>query len=157
MKIAIGSDKSGFPLKESVKKFLVDTGIDFDDLGTVDLENGIPYYKVAARVAPLVQRGEYTRAVLFCGTGAGMAVIANKHKGVIAVCAESVYGAKMARAINNASVLSLGGWVLGAEMAVEIVKTFLNTEFLEGLEDFRKVFLTNAVQEICKFEEEVYG
>ena len=109
MKIAIGSDKSGFSAKEAIKAYLTEAGVAFDDLGTQDLEHVVPYYAVANKVAPLVQSGEYDKAVLICGTGAGMSVVANKFKGVYAVACEGVYSAKMARAINNANVLCMGG------------------------------------------------
>ena len=125
MKIAIGSDKSGFAAKEAVKAYLVEAGVEFDDLGTTDLGDVHPYYQVASEVAPLVQNGTYEKAVLICGTGAGMSVVSNKYKGVYAVACEGVYSAKMARAINNANVLCMGGWIVGPEMAVEMVKTFL--------------------------------
>ena len=82
MKIAIGSDKSGFLVKEAVKAYLLESGADFEDLGTVDLEQVHPYYQVASEVAPRVQDGTYDRAILICGTGAGMSVVANKFKGV---------------------------------------------------------------------------
>ena len=127
MKIAIGSDKSGFSAKEAIKAYLAEAGVEFDDLGTQDLDHVVPYYAVANKVAPLVQSGEYDKAVLICGTGAGMSVVANKFKGVYAVACEGVYSAKMARAINNANVLCMGGWIVGPEMAVEMVKTFLAT------------------------------
>lgn len=86
MKIAIGSDKSGFSAKEAIKAYLTEAGIEFDDLGTQDLDHVVPYYAVADKVAPLVQQGEYDKAVLICGTGAGMCVVSNKFKGVYARC-----------------------------------------------------------------------
>ena len=89
MKIAIGSDKSGFAAKEAVKAYLVEAGVEFDDLGTTDLGDVHPYYQVASEVAPLVQNGTYEKAVLICGTGAGMSVVANKYKGVYAVACEA--------------------------------------------------------------------
>lgn len=82
MKLAIGSDKSGFAVKEAVKVYLSGTEHEVDDLGTVDLEAVHPYYQVASEVAPSVQDGTYDRAILICGTGAGMSVVANKYKGV---------------------------------------------------------------------------
>ena len=70
MKIAIGSDKSGFSAKEAIKAWLTEAGIEFDDLGTTDLEQVHPYYQVASEVAPLVQNGTYEKAVLICGVQA---------------------------------------------------------------------------------------
>ena len=157
MKIAIGSDKSGFAAKEAIKAYLTEAGVTFDDLGTQDLEHVVPYYAVANKVAPLVQSGAYDRAVLICGTGAGMSVVANKFKGVYAVACEGVYSAKMARAINNASVLCMGGWIVGPEMAVEMVKTFLNTDWCQDLEDWRAVNMHKFAAKVDEIEASIYG
>ena len=157
MKLAIGSDKSGFAVKEAVKAYLNEAGVEYDDLGTVDLNDVHPYYRVAGDVAPLVQNGTYEKAVLICGTGAGMCVVSNKFKGVHAVACEGVYSAKMARAINNANVLCMGGWIVGPEMAIEMVKAFLNTEWCEGLEDWRAVNMHKFSAEVQKIEDGIYG
>ena len=157
MKIAIGSDKSGFSAKEAIKAWLTETGVEFDDLGTRDLEHVVPYYAVANKVAPLVQCGEYDRAVLICGTGAGMCVVSNKYKGVYAVACEGVYSAKMARAINNANILCMGGWIVGPEMAVEMVKTFLATEWCQDLEPWRQENMKKFAVEVAAIEDGVYG
>ena len=157
MKIAIGSDKSGFSAKEAIKAWLTEAGIEFDDLGTTDLEQVHPYYQVASEVAPLVQNGTYEKAVLICGTGAGMAVVANKFKGVYAVACEGVYSAKMCRAINNANVLCMGGWIVGPELAVEMVKTFLNTAWCQDLEDWRAVNMHKFAAKVDEIEANIYG
>ena len=156
MKIAIGSDKSGFAVKEAVKAYLTGAGVDFDDLGTTDLNEVHPYYQVASEVAPLVQSGAYDRAVLICGTGAGMCVVANKFKGVYAVACEGVYAAKMARAINNASVLCMGGWIVGPELAIEMVKTFLATDWCQDLEDWRAANMHKFAARLAAIEDEIY-
>ncbi len=156
MKIAIGSDKSGFAAKEAVKAYLTEIGAEFDDLGTTDLDHVIPYYAVADKVAPLVQSGTYDRAVLICGTGAGMCVVSNKYKGVYAVACESVYSAKMARAINNASILCMGGWIVGPEMAVEMVKTFLATDWCQDLEDWRRENMKKFAVQVSAIEDKIY-
>ena len=157
MKLAIGSDKSGFAVKEAVKAYLCEAGVGFDDLGTVELNEVHPYYRVAGDVAPLVQNGTYEKAILICGTGAGMCVVSNKFKGVHAVACEGVYSAKMARAINNANVLCMGGWIVGPEMAIEMVKAFLNTEWCQDLEDWRAVNMHKFAAEVKKIEDGIYG
>ena len=156
MKIAIGSDKSGFAAKEAIKSYLTEIGADFDDLGTTDLDHVHPYYQVTSEVAPRVQSGEYDRAVLICGTGAGMSVVANKFKGVYAVACEGVYSAKMARAINNASILCMGGWIVGPEKAVEMVKTFLATDWCQDLEDWRAENMHKFAAQLNAIEERIY-
>ncbi|MFI3140873.1 MAG: RpiB/LacA/LacB family sugar-phosphate isomerase [Clostridia bacterium] len=153
MKLVIASDKSGFYLKEAIKAYLTETGVDFDDLGTQSVDSPIPYFECAAMVSPLVANGDYDKAILICGTGAGMAVVANKFYGVYAVACESLYSAKMCRSINNANVLCMGGWIVGPEMGVEMAKAFIETEFLQGLEQWRQTFLTNAELEVKKIEE----
>lgn len=157
MKIAIGSDKSGFSAKEAIKAYLTEAGVQFDDLGTTDLDNVHPYYQVASEIAPKVQDKTYDKAVLICGTGAGMSIVANKYKGVHAVACEGVYSAKMARAINNANVLCMGGWIVGPEMAVEMVKTFLATEWCQDLEDWRKENMKKFAVQVANIEDNVYG
>ena len=117
MRVALGSDKSGFLLKEAIKTYLTEQGIEFEDMGTQDLEHGKPYYEAAPVVARAVQSGKFDRGILICGTGMGMSLVANKFDGIYAACVESVYGAKMCRAINNANILTMGGWIIGPEMA----------------------------------------
>lgn len=156
MKIAIGSDKSGFPLKEAVKADLISKGYKVIDVGTQDMEHGVPYFEVAPRVAKLIQNNEYEKGILCCGTGMGMAIVANKYKGIYAAVVESVYAAKKSRAINNANVLTMGGWVIAPEMGIEMVDTFLNTEFTQDLEEWRKTFLTNAENKVKELEEQIY-
>ena len=157
MKIAIGSDKSGFAVKEAVKNWLAENGYEGHDLGTVDLSDVHPYYRVASEVAPKVQDGSYEKAILICGTGAGMSVVANKFKGVHAVACEGVYSAKMARAINNANVLCMGGWIVGPEMAVEMVRAFLNTAWCQDLEDWRAENMHKFAAQVAAIEDGIYG
>ena len=157
MKLAIGSDKSGFAVKEALKTWLAENGYEFDDLGTTDPADVHPYYRVASETAPLVQNGTYDKAVLICGTGAGMCVVANKFKGVYAVACEGVYSAKMARAINNANILCMGGWIVGPEMAIEMTKTFLNTEWCQDLEDWRKENMHKFSVQVASIEDRIYG
>lgn len=93
-KIVIGSDKSGFPLKEAVKAHLVELGYEVEDCGTQDMEHGQPYYMVAPVVAEKISRKEYEKGILICGTGMGMAIVANKYPGVYAAVCENTYAAE---------------------------------------------------------------
>ena len=157
MKLAIGSDKSGFALKEAIKAYLQSENIAVDDLGTTDLDHVKPYYVVAFTVAPLIQNGTYDRAILICGTGAGVSIVSNKFKGVYAVACESLYAAKMCRAINDANIMCMGGWLIAPEMGIEMTKAFLGTDFLQDLEEWRKEWLTNAKREVQNLEDKIYG
>lgn len=154
MKVAIGSDKSGYVLKEAVKAYLAENKIEFVDLGTTDLGDVHPYYRVAADVAPRVQSGEFDHAILVCGTGAGMCMVANKFRGICAVAAEGVYSAKMARVINGAQILCMGGWIVAPEAGVQMAKVFLETDYLEGAEEWRKDWLKAAAKKVELLEKE---
>ncbi|MEM5780524.1 MAG: RpiB/LacA/LacB family sugar-phosphate isomerase, partial [Lawsonibacter sp.] len=103
MNVAIASDKSGFPLKEAVKAALMEQGYTVEDIGTQDIENPVPFFEGASRMARIIQAGEAQRGILCCGTGMGMSIVANKFKGVYASCCETVYAAKMCRAVNDAN------------------------------------------------------
>ncbi len=136
-KLFIGSDKSGFALKEAVKAYLIENNYDYEDVGTLDEEKALPFFAVAENAAKRLQDNEFDRGILICGTGMGMSIVANKHEGVHAAACESVYAAEKCRAINDANVLCMGGWVIAPFMGVEMAKTFLNTAFTQNLEDWR--------------------
>ena len=156
MKIIIGSDKSGYYLKEAVKSFLLEEGHEVHDVGTTDVNNPQGYFIVAPKLAQEIAAGRYERGILCCGTGMGMAIAANKYKGVYASVVESVYGAKMCRAVNNANVLCMGGWLIADWLGIEMTKTFLSTEFTEELDD-RREWLRHAEMEIKSLEDGIYG
>lgn len=152
-KLFIGSDKSGYLLKEAIKSDLIEQGYSVDDIGTVDENNALPFFEVAQKGANMIQNKTYQRGVLICGTGMGMSIVANKHEGVYAAACESVYAAEKCRAINDANILCMGGWVIAPIMGVQMTRTFLNTSFTQNLEDWRARNLEKArtiVKEIEK-------
>lgn len=156
MKIVVGSDKSGFVLKEAVKEHLLAKGHEVEDCGTQDLEHVKPYFVTAAALAPKIQSGEFEKGILICGTGAGMAILANKYKGVYAMPCADIYDARMCRAVNDANVMTMGGWKLGPEIACEMADVFLSTDFTEGLEEWRQEFLKGAKEKVTGLENEIY-
>lgn len=131
MKIALGADHAGFELKERLRALLVEAGHEVVDCG-VDSPARADYPDQAALVADAVARGQVERGVLVCGTGAGMAIAANKFAGVRAVAANDLYVAGLARSHNDANVLALGARVVGPGLAEEIVHIFLATAFAGG-------------------------
>ncbi len=162
MKVIIGSDKSGFALKESVKKHLIEEGYEVEDGGTIDPEVAHPFFETAPAVASRISSGEFERGILICGTGAGMEIVANKYKGVYAVACNDPYDAKMCRAINDANVMTMGGCKLSADdsdlgMCMEMVDIFLNTEAGQDLAPWRQEFLEGARQKVKELEDEIYG
>src|SRR6056297_924775 len=152
-KIVIGADKSGFPLKEALKEHLIEKGYEVEDLGMQSLEDFQSYYEVAPKVAKKVQSGEYEKGLICCGTGMGMAITANKFKGVYAAVVEGSYAAKMCKVINDANVLTMGGWILAPQEATDMLKRWLNTEFTEGFEH-KHDFLKNAFESVKKIEDD---
>ncbi len=134
--VAIASDKSGFPLKAAVVDYLQDRGdIEVRDFGLGSLDENEPYDGQAPKVARMVQRGETDRGILICGTGQGMAIVANKFRGVYAVVADTVFAAERGRIINNANVLTMGGWITAPRLGIEIVDAWLAVEFTQKMED----------------------
>jgi len=131
MKIAIGSDHAGFELKETIKTFLKEKGIEVRDFGTYS-EERVDYPDYAIPLAESVAKGEEDFGILICGTGIGMSIAANKVKGIRASLCSDVYSAHSAREHNNANILCLGGRVLGKELAKEIVDKWLSSSFLGG-------------------------
>lgn len=155
-KIVMGSDLSGFDLKEAVKKHLTDLGYEIDDQGTLDPSNPFMYYEVAEKIAQQISDQKYKRGILICGTGMGMSVVANKFPGVYAAVCENTYAAEKARAINDANVLTMGGWITGTTLGCTIAERFLNTEFTQGLEDWRAKNLLRARDKIKEMEQKLY-
>jgi ribose 5-phosphate isomerase B len=144
MRIAVGSDHAGFELKELVRPLLDDAGHQVVDVGT-DSEESTDYPGHAADAARLVASGDADRAVIVCGSGVGVAIVANKVDGVRAVNAHDAEEAEMSRRHNDANVLALGGRRLDHANAGIIVERFLETEF-EGGRHERRVQQISAVE-----------
>ncbi len=138
MRIAIGSDHGGFELKEKITKHLEDRGIDFKDFGTYSNE-ACDYNDVSKTVAENVTQGNYTRGILICGTGIGTTIQANKVKGIRAALVHDVFTAKATREHNDSNVLSMGGRIIGDELAKMIVDTWLDTAFSQAERHQRRI------------------
>ena len=113
--IALGCDHGGYELKQEIKKYLDEKGIEYKDY--------------AKKVAKAIQSGECEKGILICGTGIGISITANKFKGIRAALCTDCFCAEATRLHNDANVLALGGRVVGPGLAVKIVETFLNTPF----------------------------
>jgi ribose 5-phosphate isomerase B len=144
MRIAVGSDHAGFELKQLVRPLLDDAGHEVVDVGT-DSEESTDYPRHAADAARLVASGDADRAVIVCGSGVGVAIVANKVDGVRAVNAHDPEEAEMSRRHNDANVLALAGRRLEPAAAEGIVERFLETEF-EGGRHERRVDQIAAVE-----------
>ena len=134
--IVIASDHAGFSLKEQVKKHLEEKGIEYIDLGT-DSAESVAYPEYAAKLCHTIQDGKSNMGILVCGTGIGMSMAANKHKGIRAACVSDTFSAKATRMHNDANVLCFGERVVGAGLAFELVDAFLGTEYEGGRHQVR--------------------
>jgi ribose 5-phosphate isomerase B len=137
MRIAVGSDHAGFHLKEHVKLELAAAGHEVIDVGTGS-SRAVDYPRFAADAARLVGEGDVARAILACGSGVGVAIVANKVAGVRAVNAHDPSEAEMSRRHNDVNIVTLSGARLGPSDADAIVRAFLRTEF-EGGRHARRV------------------
>jgi len=131
MKLALGADHAGYPLKEKVKRWLAEQSVQVDDLGTSSADS-VDYPDYARKVGEKVASKQVDRGVLVCGSGIGMAIAANKVPGVRAANAHTVYEAQMCREHNDANVLTLGARTLTDSEAHSILDTWLRTKFAGG-------------------------
>ncbi|WP_295130061.1 ribose 5-phosphate isomerase B [Ruminococcus sp.] len=146
MKIAIGCDHAGPELKEEVLAYLDEIGVEYVDLGVQKGEK-CDYPDKAKEVCAKVTGGECELAVLICGTGIGMSMAANKVKGIRAACCSDYFSAKFTRAHNDANVLCIGARVVGAGLACELIKVFLDTPF-EGGRHQRRVDKIHDIENV---------
>jgi ribose 5-phosphate isomerase B len=137
MKIALASDHAGYALKAGVAAYLRDRGVPFEDFGCGPGET-VDYVDYGAKAARAVVSGSCDRAILVCGTGLGMAVVANKFKGIRATPCWSEYAAEVSRSHNDSNCLGLGGRTHSLEAALAIVRVWLETDF-EGGRHARRV------------------
>ncbi|MCS7163634.1 MAG: ribose 5-phosphate isomerase B [Thermodesulfovibrio sp.] len=144
MKIAIGADHAGFELKELVSQFIRETGHELIDMGTGS-SCAVDYPDYAEAVAKAVSDGKVERGILICGTGIGMSIVANKFKNIRAALCNDLFTAKMSRLHNDANILCMGARVIGKGLALEIVKTWLDTPF-EGERHLRRIEKINTIE-----------
>ena len=136
MKIAIGCDHAGFEYKEKLKQWLTENGYEFEDVGTYSTD-AVDYPIYAKAVCQKVLSKEVQYGILFCGTGIGMSIAANKIKGIRASVCSDIKSAELTRQHNDANVLCMGAQIIGFVTAREITKTFLNNEFVGGKHKLR--------------------
>lgn len=142
--IAIGCDHGGINLKETIKKFLEEKGLEYKDFGTYSTES-CDYPDYAKAVCEGVISGECEKGILICGTGIGMSIAANKINGIRASHVTDTYSARMTKEHNNANVICLGERITGCDLALEIVNAYLNAEFQGGRHQ-------NRVDKLMSFE-----
>lgn len=133
---AIGNDHTGVALKEIIKKFVEERGMDVKDFGTQSTEAS-NYPEIAEAVANAVVSGECERGILICGTGVGISIAANKVKGIRAVCCSEPFSAKLSKQHNDSNILCFGARVVGTELAKMIVASWMDASFEGGRHQVR--------------------
>ncbi len=141
--LAIGCDHGGYKLKEEIVSHLKANSVEFKDFGVFE-EKSVDYPDIASDVCKSILSGECENGILVCGTGIGISIAANKHKGIRAAVCSDEFSAKFTRLHNDANVLCLGGRVVGPGLACELVDIFLST----GFEGGRHALRVNKITEI---------
>lgn len=129
--VAIGCDDAALQLKETLREYVESLGYEVADFG-IYRQEPVLYPDVAFAVATSITQGQHQRGILLCGTGIGMAISANKVPGIRAAQAHDTYSAERARKSNDAHIVTLGARVIGPELAKQIVKSFLESDFQGG-------------------------
>ena len=142
--IVLGADHGGFELKNTIKAHLESKGFDVIDVGT-DSSASCDYPIFASKLCKHIQNGDAILGILVCGTGIGMSMAANKHRGIRAACCSDTFSARLTRLHNNANVLCLGARVVGAGLALDLVDAFVNAEF-EGDRHIKRLSLIEDIE-----------
>lgn len=144
--IALGCDHGGFHLKETIKEYLQSKNIEVKDCGTYDMSS-VDYPDFAQKVAQSVLNKESELGILICGTGIGISIAANKIKGIRAALCHDVFSAKATKEHNNANILCMGERVIGAGLALEIVKAFIETPFSNDERHIKRIEKITQIEE----------
>ena len=131
MKVAIGCDEIAIELKNALIEVLKEKKIEYTDFGT-DSPEPVDYPDIAIKVTSQVQNGSFDRAILVCGTGLGMAICANKFKGIRAAVCHDIYSTQRSILSNDCQVLTMGALIIGKSKAQELLKIWLNLERMGG-------------------------
>ena len=131
MKIVIGCDHAGYSIKDKVKKHIEEKGYETVEVGTFSADSC--HYPIFADAAcKKILDGECELGILICGTGIGMSIAANKHKGIRAACCSDVFSARLTREHNDANILCFGERVVGIGLALDLVDAFLDAEYMNS-------------------------
>jgi len=148
LKVVIAADHLGLPLKNAVRDHLQNQGVNIVDIG-VDTGAAVDYPDIGLALSKRVAAGEFSRGILVCGTGAGMAITANKVPGLRAVCITDPYTAERAIASNNAQIVTLGALITGVNVAKMLVDIWLSNTF-QGGGSALKVAKIDAIDDLYK-------
>ena len=154
MKVALACDYAGYPLKKQVQAYLISKGYDVLDLGQSKDDEKVPYTVAVPKFAKALQNGEADKGIVFCGTGTGVSILANKFKGVYCVACESAFTAKMIAQFNGANAMSMGAKVVGPNNAFMMADLFLEGDFCKDLEPEMAEWITPLRKIMLQIEDE---
>lgn len=154
-KAIIACDPGAVALKDVIKAHLEGRGYEVDDVGST-METEVPYYEAGFRVGQAVSEKKYELGFVLCGSGMGVNLVANMFPGVLCAVCESLYSAKLSRAVNDANVLALGSNLIAPHLACKMIDAFLDTKFLEDFPEGDPEFLGKAVDIIRGYEKDRY-
>ena len=152
VRIIMGADPFGVEFKNTVQEHLDKQGYEIVDISGPD---GLDYVEVGKQVGKAISEKKFDRGFIFCGSGMGVNIVANKFKGVYCGLCESVTTARLCRIINNCNVLSMGGLITGKYRAVQMADAFMNATFTEGFDPADPAFLKDAYERVQKTEQEL--
>ena len=156
MRVVMTNDSSSWKLKTLVQRHLIKEGYEILDLGTNSEKEKLPYTKAGHLAAEAIRKGDADLGVIFCGSGAGVCIVANKHEGVSAVVCESEETARGCRISNNADLLCMGGNIVAEEKAKKMADIFLSTSFMQDIPEERQKVVSDYLVDIRKMEGEVF-
>ena len=146
MKIAIACDHGALGLKAAVKNYLLENGHEVLDFGTNTLDS-CDYPDYVAPAAKAVAAGECERGIVLCSTGIGVSIAANKVKGIRCALLSDLMSARLTREHNDTNMMAMGAFIVGEALALQIVDTWLNTEFSQGERHARRIAKIAALEE----------
>lgn len=145
MKIVLGCDHAGFNIKDAVIAHIKEKGFDCVEVGTFSSDSC--HYPIFAKAAcEKILSGECELGILICGTGIGMSIAANKHKGIRAACCSDTFSARLTREHNNANVLCFGERVVGLGLALQLVDAFLDAEYMNSGNHVTRVAMLSDIE-----------
>lgn len=157
MKIVVSSESCAYVLKDAVVEHLKGLGHQVDDLSMREDGSDRPYTEIGELVGKKMEKKEYDFGIVFCGSGMGVCLVANRYEGVYAVCTESVRTTKMARGINNANVLAMGVRVIPPMLGCEMAEEFINATFPDSAPaDIPREVLTDFFEDVLKIDHEAH-
>ncbi len=144
MVVAIACDHGGLEIKNAIVEYMKESGVEYKDFGTYT-EDSVDYPEYAYKAAKAVSTGECEKGIICCGTGIGVAIVANKVKGVRAATVTNEFCAEMTRRHNDSNIITMGGRVIDSETAVKLADIFLNTSF-DGDRHTRRVDMITQIE-----------